>query len=72
MTDREPDKAARISPQQKGVAETARRDGADLGAEIEPRVKRFGSGRPSALRRRLKTRLFCLKLMRNERSAHAR
>ena len=43
MTDREPDKAARISPQQKGVAETARRDGADLGAEIEALVKRFGT-----------------------------
>jgi hypothetical protein len=42
MADRETDKAARTSPQQKGIAETARRDGADLGAEIEALVKRFG------------------------------
>jgi len=42
MADRETGKAARTSPQQKSVAETARRDGADLGAEIEPLVKRLG------------------------------
>ena len=42
MADGETGKAARASPQQKRVAETARREGADLGSEIEPRIKRFG------------------------------
>jgi hypothetical protein len=42
IADREAGEAACTSPQQKDVAETARRECADLGAEIEPLVKRFG------------------------------
>ena len=34
--------AARALPQEERIADAARRDRADLGAEIEPFVKRFG------------------------------
>ena len=42
MADGKTDKAARTAHKRSGVAKIAGRDSADLGAEIEPLVKRFG------------------------------